>query len=177
MKNTPVFWLTGMSGSGKSTLASGLESIISKSYKICIVDGDDVRDKDDTKLGFGYDDVLINNSRIANYCNNIRSEYDLIIVPVIAPYNDIRLITRKSLEPNFHLVYLKSDIKSLRDRDTKGLYLASDKGRITDLIGYSESNPYEVPIKPELVINTSNKASQRESVSIFYKYVDNIISH
>ena len=177
MKNTPIFWLTGMSGSGKSTLASELELIISKSYKICIVDGDDVRDEDDTKLGFGYDDVLINNSRIANYCNNIRSEYDLVIVPVIAPYNDIRLITRKSLDPNFHLVYLKSDIKSLRDRDTKGLYLASDKGLITDLIGYSESNPYEAPANAELVIDTSNMANQRDSVSIFYEYVNSIVSH
>ena len=171
MKNTPIFWLTGMSGSGKSTLASELELIISKSYKICIVDGDDVRDKDDTKLGFSYDDVLINNSRIAN------SEYDLVIVPVIAPYNDIRLITRKSLDPNFHLVYLKSDIKSLRDRDTKGLYLASDKGLITDLIGYSESNPYEAPTNAELVINTSNMANQRDSVSIFCEYVNSIVSH
>ena len=164
-----------MSGSGKTSLASELESIVSRNYKISIVDGDNVRDGDITKLGFGYEDVLINNSRIANYCDEIRSDYDLVLVPVISPYNDIRLKIRKMLEPNFHLIYLNSDIESLRNRDTKGLYLDSDNGLISDLIGYSKTNPYEIPENAELVIDTGDLVKQSHSVSIIYKYVSSIL--
>jgi len=67
----PVVWLTGMSGSGKSTLASSIKGFFSrKNYKIYVVDGDEVRDKDCDKLGFGYEDVMKNNIRIANLCNS-----------------------------------------------------------------------------------------------------------
>jgi len=79
------------------------------------------------------------------------------------------------LEPNFHLIYLNSDIESLRNRDTKGLYLDSDNGLISDLIGYSKTNPYDIPENAELVIDTGNLVKQSHSVSIFYKYVSSII--
>lgn len=176
MKYGSIFWLTGMSGAGKSTLASTLKSKFNKNLRIKIVDGDIIRDKDDSKLSFSYNDVLLNNSRIANYCKAIRLDYDLIIVAVIAPYDEIRLIIRNILEPNFHLVYLKSDINSLKDRDTKGLYLSADKGLITNLIGYSESNPYEEPSNAELVIDTSNLSHEKDSFSKLYKYVSEKIS-
>ena len=57
-----VVWLTGMSGSGKSTLASFIKTTFQKDgFKVQIIDGDDVRDQDSNKLGFGLEDVEINN--------------------------------------------------------------------------------------------------------------------
>ena len=79
-KNSPVIWLSGMSGSGKSTLSDHLEQFfLEKEYNIYVLDGDDIRGKDDVKLGFGHKDVMINNLRISDLCLNIRSDYDVII--------------------------------------------------------------------------------------------------
>ena len=176
MSKNPVIWLTGMSGSGKTTLANYLKDYLKK--KDCegvVIDGDSVRDLDKKKIGFGVDDVLMNNTRIASLCEDKRRKYDFILVPVISPYEEVRQKIRKILEPNFHLVYLKTDIDTLKERDTKGLYLDSDNGLISDLIGYSKTNPYEIPENAELVIDTGNLVKQSHSVSIIYKYVSSII--
>jgi len=172
-QSSPVIWLTGMSGSGKSTLSSGIEEYFNKKgYKVYVLDGDDIRGKDKKKLGFGHDDVLHNNLRIANLCISLRQKYDAIIIPVISPYDDVRIKVRGVLEPNFHLIYLQSDIQSLRDRDTKGLYAAADKGIITDLIGYSDVNPYDTPENAELVIETGSSSSLESSLKKLLDYIN-----
>ena len=74
-------------------------------------------------------------------------------------YDDVRKKTRLLLEPYYHLVYVEADINSLKTRDTKGLYKASDEGLINNLIGYSEINPYEAPSDANFVVNTSNDIS------------------
>ncbi|SVE45322.1 uncharacterized protein METZ01_LOCUS498176, partial [marine metagenome] len=102
------------------------------------------------------------NLRIAHMCQKLRKDFDVIIVPVISPYDDIRKKVRAVLEPNFHLIYLIADIESLKYRDTKGLYSASDKGLINDLIGYSNINPYDEPNNAELTIETGNHKSIQE---------------
>jgi len=160
MNKTPVIWLTGMSGSGKTTLATyAYNSLSKKGYKIEVIDGDSVRERDKKKLGFGINDVLINNQRIANLAMQKRKECDLVLIPVISPYEEIRQKIRKILEPNFHLIYLKVDIDILKERDPKGLYAAADRGQIKNLIGYSSENPYENPLNPELtVFMTKNQA-------------------
>ena len=165
-----------MSGSGKSTLASYLETLFdSKNMKIRVLDGDDIRGEDIAKLGFGYKDVLKNNLRIAYLCQEIRDQYDAIVVPVISPYADVRMKVRLILQPNFHLVYLKADLYSLRDRDTKGLYSAADKGLINDLVGYSEVNPYQAPDNEEVLIETGKNINIEESRKELFDYVNNSI--
>ena len=48
-------------------------------------------------------------------------------------------------------------IDVLRERDTKGLYAAADNKMINNLIGYSDTNPYDEPNNAEIVIDTSNE--------------------
>jgi adenylylsulfate kinase len=158
-KEFSILWLTGMSGSGKSTLASYVKQICDESgYKARIIDGDDVRGKHEKKLGFGYDDVLTNNLRIAKFCLDLRNkDVAVVIVPVISPYEKVRKKVKDLLNPFLHLIYVKADIESLKERDTKGLYLAADCGEIDNLIGYSDVNPYDEPLKPSIFIETVNK--------------------
>ena len=153
-----IVWLTGMSGSGKSTLAEYIKDTYQKEgYSVRIIDGDDIRDRDVEKLGFGRKDVEVNNLRIAKLCLESKdSGFDLILVPVISPYDEVRKKTRSLLEPYYHLVYVEADIDSLKKRDTKGLYKAADQGLISDLIGYSEINPYDKPSDADFVVNTNN---------------------
>lgn len=148
-----------MSGSGKSTLASSVERFCKQNkFKVYTIDGDEVRDNDVEKLGFGYKDVLKNNLRIAELCLDLKDKgFNLVLVPVISPYEEIRNKVRSILEPHLHLVYVKADIDSLKKRDTKGLYALADKGVINNLIGYSEINPYDEPENANITIHTNNK--------------------
>jgi len=165
-----------MSGSGKSTLAEYIKNTYqSEGYTVRIIDGDDIRDRDVEKLGFGRKDVEVNNLRIAKLCLDSKdSEFDLILVPVISPYDEVRKRTRSLLEPYYHLVYVETDIDSLKKRDTKGLYKAADQGLINDLIGYSEINPYDKPSDADFVVNTNNNILLNDSKQSLLGFVKSI---
>ena len=171
-----IVWLTGMSGSGKSTLAEYIKDTYQKeNYSVRIIDGDDIRDRDVEKLGFGRKDVEVNNLRIAKLCLESKdSGFDLILVPVISPYDEVRKRTRSLLEPYYHLVYVEADIDSLKKRDTKGLYKAADQGLINDLIGYSEINPYDKPSDADFVVNTNNNTLLNDSKQSLLGFVKSI---
>ena len=165
-----------MSGSGKSTLAEYIKNTYqNEGYTVRIIDGDDIRDRDVEKLGFGRKDVEVNNLRIAKLCLDSKdSEFDLILVPVISPYDEVRKRTRSLLEPYYHLVYVEADIDSLKKRDTKGLYKAADQSLINDLIGYSEINPYDKPSDADFVINTNNNTLLNDSKQSLLGFVKSI---
>ena len=174
MKNNfSVLWFTGMSGSGKSTLALYIsEFLLMHGYKTRIIDGDDMRDGDEKKLGFGFEDVQKNNLRIAEFCLDLKNKnFDIVIVPVISPYNNVRKKVEALLSPFLQLIYIKSDISTLKDRDTKGLYASADRGDISDLIGYSNEHPYDEPTEPSVVINTGSKITLGESKNKLLEYV------
>ena len=172
-----VIWLTGMSGSGKSTLASSVERFCKQNkFKVYTIDGDEVRDNDVEKLGFGYKDVLKNNLRIAELCLDLKDKgFNLVLVPVISPYEEIRNKVRSILEPHLHLVYVKADIDSLKKRDTKGLYALADKGVINNLIGYSEINPYDEPENANITIHTNNKVPIDKSRNKLLNYMEQFV--
>jgi len=165
-----------MSGSGKSSLAEYIKDTYQKEgYSVRIIDGDDIRDRDVEKLGFGLKDVEVNNLRIAKLCLESKdSGFNLILVPVISPYDEVRKRTRSFLEPYYHLVYVEADIDSLKKRDTKGLYKAADQGLISDLIGYSEINPYDKPSDADFVVNTDNNTLLDNSKQSLLGFVKSI---
>jgi adenylylsulfate kinase-like enzyme len=166
-----------MSGSGKSTLAEYIrDTYLKEGYSVRIIDGDDIRDKDAEKMGFGRQDVEVNNLRIARLCLESKDNgFDLILVPVISPYDEIRKMTRSLLEPYYHLVYIETDIDSLKKRDTKGFYKAADLGLINDLIGYSEINPYDKPSDADFVVNTNNNALS-VSKQLLLGFINNMLT-
>ncbi len=162
-----------MSGSGKSTLAEYIKDTYQKEgYSVRIIDGDDIRDRDVEKLGFGRKDVRVNNLRIAKLCLELKdSGFDLILVPVISPYDEVRQETKSLLEPYYHLVYIEADIGSLKKRDTKGLYRAADQGLINNVIGYSNVNLYDEPDNANIIIETGKNTSIDESKNKLLNYI------
>ena len=92
-----VHAIMGPNGSGKSTLANYLkDSLFKRGYKGTIIDGDTIRDRDKQKLSYGFNDVLTNNIRIASLCEEQRTTYDFVLVPVISPYEEVRKKVRKN---------------------------------------------------------------------------------
>jgi adenylylsulfate kinase-like enzyme len=91
-----------MSGAGKSTLAEAAQQILeSDGYRVVIIDGDSVRRTTSRDLGFSKADILENNARIVAACAARRLDADIIMVPVIAPYEEAREAARRSLAPGF----------------------------------------------------------------------------
>ena len=169
---TPIIWFTGMSGSGKTTLSSAVkQELTAQGLTVCIIDGDTVRESYQQKLGFSRAEVMQNNLHIATLCQKVRSDFDVILVPVISPFALVRQKVRKLLAPNFHLVYLKTDLNSLKARDPKGLYQAADDGIITNLIGYSKTTPYEQPDDAQLILDTGSRFTTAECKGKLLEYI------
>lgn len=146
-----TLWLTGLSGAGKSTLAKALYEEFSAS-NVEILDGDEIRQHLSKDLGFSKEDRLKNIERIAYLAGKLSKHKILVIVPVIAPYESGRKMAR-SLSKNFIEVYVKADVETVKNRDVKGLYKKAESGEIENFTGISD--PYEEPVNPDILVNTS----------------------
>lgn len=155
MKHALVVWFTGLSGSGKSTIAGlAANHLISKGFKVEIVDGDVVRETLTANLGFSYEDIFKNNHIIADICLKRRPFCDIIFVPVISPFNKLRQEIRQKVGEPFLEVYIRASVETVSKRDPKGLYKLASEGKISSMVGLTEKMPYEVPQNPDLVLNT-----------------------
>jgi adenylyl-sulfate kinase len=166
-----VIWLTGMSGAGKTTIASNASLILgNKGISVRQIDGDDVRKSYDRKLGFSRSDILQNNQTAIQLASLAREMSDLVLITVIGPLNVGRLMAREVFASNFAEVYVSAKLDTLQKRDTKGLYSQAARHRIDDLIGVGNGVAYEVPIAPDLLIDTDLEGVN-ESVQKFMKFV------
>lgn len=166
-----IFWFTGLSGSGKTTVAEGVKPLLeADGYSILILDGDDIRKRLHKHLGFSKKDIISNNALIAELCKKHRESYDVILVPIIAPFTSSRKKARASLGKGFYEIYFRADIKTVAKRDVKGLYSKAGRNEIRDLIGYSPGTVYQPPQKPDLALDSGTDSAEK-SVSCFYNFV------
>ena len=172
MKDTRVLWFTGLSGSGKSTVADRLSRELEKAGKtVAILDGDAIRSSIHKALKFTPEDIRENNRLIAFKCQALLGQYDFIIVSVISPFRESRLMARKALAPHFTEVYIKADLEECIRRDVKGIYRLALAGRIENFIGISPATPYEAPPDPDLTLDT-----QRGTVEACVKIVTDYLN-
>lgn len=163
-----TYWITGLSGSGKSTIAYELEKELFSQGKLCyVLDGDNIRYGLNNNLGFSADDRRENIRRIAEV-SKLMNEAGLIVISAfISPFESDRAAARKIIgEENYIEVYLSTSIEVCEARDPKGLYKKARLGEIFQFTGVS--SPYEIPLMPSLMIDTS-KYSVDESVSMILK--------
>lgn len=163
-----VLWLTGLSGSGKTTIADALkEKYEAKGKKVCIIDGDAIRNADATPLGFSRENISENNRRIAFLAKIERGKHDLILIPVIAPFAEDRKVSREIIGKDFFEIFVDCSLGVCVDRDVKGLYKEALSGRREKLIGMEGSSvPYEAPISPDLIIKTEATSLEKSTARI-----------
>jgi sulfate adenylyltransferase len=88
----------------------------------------------------------------------------------IAPYRTIRRKVREMVEAvgGFVEVFVSTPLEVCEQRDRKGLYAKARAGTIKGMTGIDD--PYDVPEKPEIVIDTRTLtpqlAAQRVVVSL-----------
>ena len=164
-----VLWFTGLSGSGKSTLAQALErKLFDKGYNVYMLDADNVRNGLNSNLGFSEEDRNENIRRVGEVAAIFSQAGFLVLSAFISPFNKERKKVSEMQNQNFHQVYLSADLKTCEDRDPKGLYKKARLGEIRDFTGID--SPYEVPEKPDLIVDTK-KLSIDDSVEKLFHYI------
>jgi adenylylsulfate kinase len=158
-----TIWFTGLSGAGKSTLARALGSYLeSLALPFELLDGDELRHELCRDLGFSKQDRDENVRRIACVAKLLNRHEVIAVVAAIAPYRDARLKAREMCG-RFVEVFIDCPLKTLIDRDTKGLYHRALTGDLEHFSGVSD--PYERPEEPDVYINSASQ-SQEESIAV-----------
>lgn len=151
-----IIWFTGLSGSGKTTLSSLLKKkLMVDGFTVEWYDGDRVREELKIESDFSKEGILKNNFEVINKINSVKYNFNYILISLISPYQEVRNYARKTFGREYFEVYVKCDINTLVKRDTKGLYKKAMSGKMDNLIGFSNKIPYEKPLNPELVIDTT----------------------
>ena len=161
-----TLFFTGLSGAGKSTIANGLMVRLHEltSRTVTLLDGDRVRHELAQELGFSKEHRDMNILRIGYVASEITKHRGIAICAPIAPYSDIRHLVREKVTQygGFIEIYVSTSLEVCESRDRKGLYAKARAGKLKGFTGIDD--PYEVPIKPEVTLDTA-KMSPLESIN------------
>jgi adenylyl-sulfate kinase len=164
-----VLWFTGLSGAGKSTLSVPCaERLQSAGVRVEVLDGDEVRTHLSKGLGFSKEDRDTNIRRIGFVAELLAKNGVCAITAAISPYRDVREEVRGKVARHgagFCEVYVACPIEVLAQRDVKGLYKKALAGEIPHFTGVSD--PYEPPVSPEVVVDSSKEQVAHSVDKIF----------
>lgn len=149
-----ILWFTGLSGAGKSSLAHAVEERLYQSgCRTFVFDGDNVRHGLCADLAFSAEDRVENIRRVGEMAKLFLEAGVMALTAFISPFSADRARVR-SLVPHgeFLEIYCDCPLAVCEERDVKGLYKRARAGEIKDFTGIS--SPYEVPLDPELVVDT-----------------------
>jgi len=165
-------FFTGLSGAGKSTLAQVLMAKLMElgDRPVTLLDGDIVRKHLSSELGFSKEHRDLNIQRMGFVAGEITKNRGGAICAPIAPYAAARQLVRQMIEPlgGFIEVYVATPIEVCEGRDRKGLYAKARAGLIQGFTGIDD--PYEVPVSPELTLDTSD-CSPEQAVNRILAYL------
>ena len=150
-----VVWFTGLSGAGKSTLAHAVEEQLhTLGVRTYVLDGDNLRHGLCGDLGFSRNDRSENIRRIGEVAKLFVDAGILVLTAFISPFRvDRERIRGLVMHGDFLEIFCKCPIELCEARDTKGLYQRARAGEIKEFTGIS--SPYEEPLSPELIVDTS----------------------
>jgi adenylylsulfate kinase len=167
--NDSMIIMTGLSGAGKSTLANSLQAKLTlQGIAAEVLDGDHYRRTAHKGLGFSAADRRENIARLASVAHEKDNQGIVPIVAAINPFEDQRCGLANTY--NAKIVWVRCDLQKLIERDTKGLYrkalLPDDHpDKISNLTGVND--PYEPPLHPDLVIDTSETPVEVSAGQLF----------
>ena len=152
-----TIWLTGLSGAGKSTIVNELEKrLFADGKHTMLLDGDNVRMGLNKNLGFKEQDRIENIRRIAEVAKLMNDAGLVVLTSFISPFIRDRQNAKDIIgSDNFIEIYVSTPIEECERRDVKGLYKKARAGEIPNFSGIS--SPYEAPVAPDIVIDTTGK--------------------
>ncbi len=165
-----VIWLYGLSGSGKSTIANSLERrLASESIFTKILDGDNIRSRINSDLGFSDEDRVENIRRVSEIARLFYETGIVTLTSFITPNDNLRSQAKKIIgAENFIEVFVKCSFEVCMQRDVKGLYAKANDGNVKNFTG--KDSGFEEPADPDIVLNTEIE-SLEESVDKLYSFI------
>lgn len=158
-----TMWFTGLSASGKSTIAAAVEQrLVTSGVMAYRLDGDNIRMGLNRNLGFSAEDRAENIRRIGEVSRLFADAGVVTLTSFISPYVKDREACRGmhvAADLPFLEVFVDTPIEVCEQRDPKGLYKKARAGQITGFTGVDD--PYEPPLKPELVLRTAELSVQQ----------------
>ncbi len=150
-----LIWLTGFSGAGKSTIANVLEKKLHQLRRhTYLLDGDNVRHGLNKDLGFTDVDRVENIRRVAEVAGLMVDAGLIVISSFISPFRAERDLARGRVqEGEFIEVFVDTPLDVAEARDPKGLFRKARRGELLNFTGVD--SPYEVPLNPDVHIDTT----------------------
>jgi adenylyl-sulfate kinase len=157
--NRPFFtiWLTGLPCSGKTTISKALierlngDLSLNRGRRFISLDGDDLRSKLNSDLGFSPEDRKENLRRVGNLAQLFNEKELNVVCSFVSPTEDLRNTAIEHID-NVFLVFVECSANKCAERDVKGMWAKAKTGEIKMFTGYSA--PYDIPQEPDLVLNT-----------------------
>ena len=167
-----VFWFYGLSGSGKSTLANALERKLAERGVVTkILDGDNIRSRLNSDLGFSDADRQENIRRISEVARLFLDSGMVVFTSFITPKRELRDAAREIVgADDFTPVYVKASFETCAERDVKGLYAKAKAGGVKHFTGKDSS--FEEPAEgaSDWVIST-DELSEEASLNLLIEKV------
>src|SRR5947209_10816135 len=161
-----TIWFTGLSGSGKSTIAYTLEhALVQRGHLAYVLDGDNIRHGLNKNLGFSAADREENIRRLGEVAKLFADAGVITMTSFISPYRKDRDLVREMHVKGglpFIEIHMAAPIETCEQRDPKGLYKKARAGELKGFTGVDD--PYEAPLKPELVIDVTATSPQEAAV-------------
>lgn len=167
-----AFWFYGLSGSGKSTLANALErKLVAMGYVTKILDGDNIRSRLNSDLGFSDEDRLENIRRIAEVARLFVDMGVIVFTSFITPKRELRALANRIVgEGDLTPVYIQASFETCAERDVKGLYAKAAAGGVKHFTGKDSSFEEPEATDVDWIVRTDNQ-SESESLDALLKRV------
>lgn len=165
LQGTPgVVWVTGLSGAGKTTFCQAAQRKLKPLMpELLVFDGDGVRGALSQGLGYSEKERIAQFHRMHSLVELVSSQGMFVIVGSLYCNPELSEWNRASL-PGYFEVYLKSSLKTVSERDSKGLYAKAAAGAMTDVVGVDI--PYVDPPHPDLVFDMDNPITPDEMADL-----------
>jgi adenylylsulfate kinase len=158
-----VLWFTGLSGSGKTTIATRVhQELARRGTEVEYIDGDALREVF-PNTGFTRAEREEHLRRTGYMASRLAAHGVTVVASFVSPYRESRDFVR-ALCPGFMEIYVSTPLEECERRDVKGLYARARRGEIRNFTGIDD--PFEVPERPELVIDTRTFTVERSVAAV-----------
>ena len=166
MNKSPfVLWLMGPTSAGKTTTGRHfVEDMRASNIPAIHYDGDEIRAFFGSTLGFKTEDRLRAVTTCAHLANKANEAGLNVAVSALTANENSRDYIKTNV-PNIVIAYLTCPIDICIQRDSRGLYRKARQGTVDPKTLIGLDSPYEPPINPDIVIDTS-KNTLEQSIGI-----------
>lgn len=151
-----AIWITGLPASGKSTIARGLKpQIVASGMTVEVLESDEVRRVLTPEATYSQAERDLFYRALALMGAKLVAHGVTVIFDATATKRAYRDFAR-NLIPRFIEVAVECPLETCMQRDYKGTYQRGQRGEFNTVPGLQE--PYEAPLRPDLIIDTTKMA-------------------